>query len=150
MHILNENIWISIMISLSLKFVHKDAINDIPALGADQPTSHYLKQWWLDDWRIYASLGFNGLTWVPTQGLVSRLSLIFRTKNNILNNPHHLFCKSSPIIFNMHYLSCNSYNGKLGWISLRYKRSNADYFIYTTRIWWSLSGRRFVAKPMLR
>ena len=25
-------------------------------LGADQATSHYLHQWWLDFWRIYASL----------------------------------------------------------------------------------------------
>ena len=30
-------------------------------LGADQATSHYLKQWWLDYWRIYASLGLNEL-----------------------------------------------------------------------------------------
>ena len=25
----------------------------------DQATSHYLNQWWLDYWRIYASLGLN-------------------------------------------------------------------------------------------
>ena len=30
-------------------------------LGADQATSHYLKQWWLDYRRIYASLGLNEL-----------------------------------------------------------------------------------------
>ena len=30
-------------------------------LGADQATSHYLKQWWLVYWRIYASLGLNEL-----------------------------------------------------------------------------------------
>ena len=30
-------------------------------LGADQATSHYLSQWWLDYWRIYASLGLNEL-----------------------------------------------------------------------------------------
>ena len=29
-------------------------------LGADQATSHYLKQWWLVYRRIYASLGLNG------------------------------------------------------------------------------------------
>ena len=28
-------------------------------LGADQATSHYLNQCWLDNWRIYASLGLN-------------------------------------------------------------------------------------------
>ena len=31
-------------------------------LGADQATSHYLNQWWLDYRRIYASLGPNELT----------------------------------------------------------------------------------------
>ena len=30
-------------------------------LGADQATSHYLNQWWLVHWRIYASLGHNVL-----------------------------------------------------------------------------------------
>ena len=31
-------------------------------LGADQATSHYLNQWWLIYWRIYASLGLIELT----------------------------------------------------------------------------------------
>ena len=31
-------------------------------LGADQATSHYLNQWWLDHWRIFASLGLNELS----------------------------------------------------------------------------------------
>ena len=31
-------------------------------LGADQVKSHYLNQWWLVYWRIYASLGLNELT----------------------------------------------------------------------------------------
>ena len=35
------------------------ALIEILALGADQATSHYLNQWWLDDRRIYASLGPN-------------------------------------------------------------------------------------------
>ena len=30
-------------------------------LGAGQATSHYLNQWWLGYWRIYASLGLNEL-----------------------------------------------------------------------------------------
>ena len=30
-------------------------------LGADQATSHYLNQWWIVYWRIYASLGLNEL-----------------------------------------------------------------------------------------
>ena len=62
--LLNENIRIST--TNSLKFVPKGLINIIPALvliwlGADQATSHYLNQYWLDHWRIYASLGLNEL-----------------------------------------------------------------------------------------
>ena len=30
-------------------------------LGADQATSHYLNQYWLDHWRIFASFGLNEL-----------------------------------------------------------------------------------------
>ena len=30
-------------------------------LGADHATSQYLNQWWLVNWRIYASLGLNEL-----------------------------------------------------------------------------------------
>ena len=30
-------------------------------LGADQATSHFMNQWWLVCWRIYASLGLNEL-----------------------------------------------------------------------------------------
>ena len=56
---LNENIWISIKISL--KIVPKCPINNILLfilwLGSDQATSHYLDQWWYVYWRIYASLG---------------------------------------------------------------------------------------------
>ena len=68
---LNENSKISIKISL--KFVPKCPINNIPALVQiiDKSTdcdplpwpapSHYLNQWWLVYWRIYASLGLNEL-----------------------------------------------------------------------------------------
>ena len=31
-------------------------------IGADQATSHYLNQWWLDYWSIYASLRLSELT----------------------------------------------------------------------------------------
>ena len=51
---LNETAWISL--EISLKFVPKVQINNIPA------TRHYLNQWWLVYWRIYASLGLNELT----------------------------------------------------------------------------------------
>ena len=47
-------------------------------LGADQATSHYLNQWWLDYRRIYASLGLNELThWGQvTHICVSKLTTI--------------------------------------------------------------------------
>ena len=54
-------------LTISLKFVPKGPINNIPALAdimawQDQATSHYLNQWWLDYRRLYASLGLNELT----------------------------------------------------------------------------------------
>ena len=62
---LNENVWIPIKISL--KFLPKVQSTIFQHwirqwLGADQATSHYLNQWWLDYRRIYASLGLNELT----------------------------------------------------------------------------------------
>ena len=57
---LNENIWISIKISL--KFVPKGPINNIPALvqivAGDKSLS---EQWWLIYRRMYASRGLNEL-----------------------------------------------------------------------------------------
>ena len=61
---LNENVWISIKISL--KFFPKGPINNIPAVvqimawrrSGDKPLS-YLNQWWLVYRRIYASLSLN-------------------------------------------------------------------------------------------
>ena len=63
----NENIWI--LIKISLKFVPQGPISNILALVqimawrqlGDKPF-HYLNQWWLDYWHIYASLGLNELT----------------------------------------------------------------------------------------
>ena len=61
---LNENIWI--FTKISLKFIAKSPINDIPALVQVMAwcwpaPSHYLKQWWLDYWPIYASFLLNEL-----------------------------------------------------------------------------------------
>ena len=62
---LNENIWIWLRSHWSLFprvqltiFQHWFR----SWLGTDQAISHYLKQWWLVYWRIYASLGFSELT----------------------------------------------------------------------------------------
>ena len=43
-----------------LKF-HQILFLSIQLTSSDQATSHYLNHWWLDYWRIYASLGPNGL-----------------------------------------------------------------------------------------
>ena len=61
---LNENVWISL--TISLKFVPKVRISNIPALVQIMAwhrtvDSHYLIQWWLIDWCIYASLGLDEL-----------------------------------------------------------------------------------------
>ena len=61
---MNESVRISI--NISLKFVPKCLINNTPAwvqiMAWRRPSaSHYLSQWWLIYWRIYASLGVNEL-----------------------------------------------------------------------------------------
>ena len=60
---LNENVWISIKISL--KFVPNDPIINFPTLVQimtwHQATSHYLNQCWLIYWSIYAPLCLNEL-----------------------------------------------------------------------------------------
>ena len=62
--LLNENAQISLKISL--KIVPKVWINNIPTLVQKMAwrrpgDKHYLNQWWLVYWRIYASLGLNEL-----------------------------------------------------------------------------------------
>ena len=46
---------------ISLKFIPKGPINNIPSLVQVMAWRHYLNQWWLVYWRIYASLGLNEL-----------------------------------------------------------------------------------------
>ena len=54
-------------------------------LGAGQVTSHYLNQWWLVNWRIYASLGLNELL----QGhSLKNIALIKSLLNNTLLTLH--------------------------------------------------------------
>ena len=60
----NGNEWI--LLRISLRFVSKGPINNIPSLvqtmaWRGQATIHCLNQWWLIYWRIYASLGLNEL-----------------------------------------------------------------------------------------
>ena len=71
-------------------------------LGAGQATSHYLNQWWLDHWRIYASIGLNELSkiwwmkecyhhqcqWLQDQGLNSSSMRISTLKIHVHNHVH--------------------------------------------------------------
>ena len=47
-------------------------------LGADQATSHYLNQWWLVYWRIYASLGLNELRFSQVVGMAITVDFFTR------------------------------------------------------------------------
>ena len=69
----NENVWISIKVSLT--FVPKGPINNTPALVQ---IIHYLNQWWLVYWRIYASLGVDELN-------RTMLSIVLGIKNKNLS-----------------------------------------------------------------
>ena len=62
---LSENVWVSLKIhwSLFLRFeltMFHHRFREWP--GADPAASHYLNQWWLVYWCIYASLGLSELT----------------------------------------------------------------------------------------
>ena len=75
---MNENVWISLKISL--KFVPTVQINNMPALVLIMAwrrlaTSHYLNWWWFVYWRIYASLGLNELKQAVTQFIDSYVHL---------------------------------------------------------------------------
>ena len=71
-------------------------------LGAGEATSHYLNQWWLVYWRIYASLGLNELIVAITEfaillpsHVVKSLQLFWRSGTrgwNLRVPDHHLSC----------------------------------------------------------
>ena len=52
-------------------------------LGADQATSHYLNQWWLAYWRMYASLGLNELKFPAVKVTPSIVGVIARSSHMI-------------------------------------------------------------------
>ena len=75
---LNENVWISL--GISLKFVPKVRMNNFPTLvqimAWRRPgAKSYLNQWWWVYWRIYASLVLNGL--MSKFNLLDYCSVIF-------------------------------------------------------------------------
>ena len=47
-------------------------------LGTDQATIHYLNQWWLDYWYIYASLGLNELSRTYTRVNIHKIHITSR------------------------------------------------------------------------
>ena len=68
-------------LNISLKLVPLVRIKNIPALvqimATDQATGHYLNQWCLVNWCIYASLGLNELTHWPLREATWILNLYF-------------------------------------------------------------------------
>ena len=88
---LNENIQISI-IKISPKFVPEGQINNFQHRsrlwsGAGQATSHYLNQWWLVCWGIYASPGLNEL--IPTSSQNPLVKKVMETSHvSALNQIH--------------------------------------------------------------
>ena len=74
-------------------------------LGADQATSHYLDQWWLDYRRIYASLGLNELThwgrtnWSPFRGRHFQTHLFLLKKYKSITILFKFFPKAQLTIF---------------------------------------------------
>ena len=78
---MNEDIWISI--NISLIFVPKVPINNIPTLVQIMAWRHYLNQWWLFYWRIYASLGLDELNVTRINKTTPLLRGIIQWKNVI-------------------------------------------------------------------
>ena len=66
---LNENVWI--FVTISLKFVPKDPINNIPALVQIMAWRHCLNHCWLVYWGIYASFYLKDLTLALPQDFTS-------------------------------------------------------------------------------
>ena len=66
-------------------------------LGADQATSHYLNQWWLDYRRIYASLGLNELI----KSTHSSFDTLRSEQNGwyLADNIFNMFCWMKPVVF---------------------------------------------------
>ena len=81
---LNENV--SIAVKISMKFVPKGPINNIPALVQIMAWRR-LNQLWLVYRRIYASLGLNGLT---LQLISGDRSQSFRVARNELLNTRNV------------------------------------------------------------
>ena len=88
---LNENVWI--LIKILLKFVPKGPIKNIPGLVqimAWRRPSHYLNQWWLIYWRIYASHGLNELMLYDMLFLITIFMLIWQVVCEGCWEPLHL------------------------------------------------------------
>ena len=103
MHFLEWQLWISV--AISLKFVPKCPINNIPALlGADQATIHYLNKWWLVYWRIYASLGLNEL--ISILNVCIRIYATANYPSPILVKQFHLIALHTKSVKRTRYSPC--------------------------------------------
>ena len=103
MHFLEWKLWISV--EISLKFVPKCPISNIPALlGADQATIHYLNKWWLVYWRIYASLGLNEL--ISILNVCIRIYATANYPSPILVKQFHLILLHTESVKHTRYSPC--------------------------------------------
>ena len=107
--------------------------------GAGQATSHYLNQWWLVYWRIYASLGLNELIQHEVRKNTSKsiLLLIFQNASRM------------PIIYNgsnFWEFTANTEIGLEGIAVIMRKRIKLSPVLYQDRILSYVTWKDVVAR----
>ena len=91
--------------------------------GADQATSHYLNQWWLVYWHIYASLAtmiWNAMRtsccrilvcrrpYISTRGLYDKLQLVKNIFTTLFSESFHTTIHSTNMAFHYFYISTSA------------------------------------------
>ena len=86
-------------------------------LGADQATSHYLNQWWLDYRRISASLGLNELSKCLLKSQIKVINCCGRRVRGIMNKKAIQWCIGYPALALIRFSSALKRNRKF--VSIR-------------------------------
>ena len=144
---LNENVRISIKIPR--KFIAKVQLTISQHwfrywLGADQATSHYLSQWWLDYRRIYAPLGLNELSVIVQTRCTHETTCVpdlfwivcgnaIHQEQNMASGTSHMMTSSNGSIFRVTGHLCGEFTGPR-WIP-HTKASDAELWC----LLWSVS-----------
>ena len=98
---LNENIWISI--EISLKFVPKGPINNIPALGqimAWRWPSLYLNQWWHS---LQIHIGVTHRYWVKISQNLEGTRSVFRISKSLLRSYEIRYISLPQPVWNIYF-----------------------------------------------